>query len=44
MKSFNVPFSVKKNSISEINFPFLILLFNILLKFEGLIIEDNLFN
>ena len=31
-------------SISEINFPFLILLFNKLLKFDGLIIADSLFN
>ena len=44
IKSSSKPCSVKKMSISEINFPFLILLFNKLLKFDGLIIADSLFN
>ena len=35
---------LKKISISDINFPSLILLFNKLLKFDGLIIFDKFFN
>ena len=41
IKFLNLPWSVKKISISEINFPSLILLFNKFLKFDGLIIADN---
>ena len=43
IKFSKVPSSVKKISISVINFPFLILLFNILVKFEGLRTKDNFF-
>ena len=44
IKSLKFPLSVKKNSISDISLPFLILFFKIFLKFEGLIIADKLFN
>ena len=42
IKFSNSPSSVKNISISEISFPSLTLLFNKLLKFEGLIITDSL--
>ena len=44
IKSLKNPFSSKNISISETNFPSFILLFKKLLKLEGFIILENLFN
>ena len=44
IKSLNKPSSSKNISISVINLPFLILLFKKLLKLDGLINLDSLFN
>ena len=44
IKFFNKPSSLKNISTSEISLPSFILLFIKLLKFEGLIIVDSLFN